>query len=34
MISVLHEIKALPQKITDPDWLQTLEGDGDGKRGK
>jgi hypothetical protein len=27
-ISVLDEIKDLPSRVSDPNWLQTLEGDG------
>jgi hypothetical protein len=27
-ISVLNEIKDLPSRVSDPNWLQTLEGDG------
>jgi hypothetical protein len=26
-ISVLNEIKDLPSRVTDPNWLETLEGD-------
>jgi hypothetical protein len=27
-LSVLNEIKDLPSRVSDPNWLQTLEGDG------
>ena len=26
-ISILNDIKNLPQQVTDPNWLDTLEGD-------
>jgi hypothetical protein len=28
-IAVLNDIMNLPQQVTDPNWLETLEGDGD-----
>jgi hypothetical protein len=35
MISLLNELKDLPQKVTDPNWLESLEQNGDAaaKRG-
>jgi hypothetical protein len=27
-ISILNDIKNLPQQVTDPKWLETLESDG------
>jgi hypothetical protein len=33
-VSLLNEIKDLPGKVTNPDWLSTVDGDGqdDGER--
>jgi hypothetical protein len=30
----LNEIRDLPQKVVNPDWLKELEEGGDGKQGK
>ena len=27
-VSLLNEIKDLPSKVTNPDWLSTVDGDG------
>jgi hypothetical protein len=31
-VSVLNEIKDLPDKVVDPNWLSTINGDEDGER--
>ena len=31
-ISVLNEIKDLPAKVTNPDWLESIDGEEDGER--
>jgi hypothetical protein len=30
-LSILNEIKHLPERVTDPHWLETLEHNGKGK---
>jgi hypothetical protein len=33
-LRLLEELRDLPSRVTDPDWLKELEKDGDGKQGK